>query len=985
MTRFFHSCALCCGVVSVTAFGTPHASAQSAGDIANAMDYGPFLGGTLIEFGQPDNIAYKGFAVKLTAGNESDTEGGVIFDTELLRVAATWSGDWLKLKGTPFDGGHGTNLESAGESITATRTRPGVSLDGTFNDPREIPYGPLPKTQARYRGLHKSGDDVVFEYTVGEHRILEHFDIADVPGTSPTVLRTIRIDPTDADVHFVVAELPGADVVTRGPHAAFMHLEPEPLGRVQSQRTVGPWTRLAMGAPSTHDDADASSGHDVEMTFVPSVGEPHSLAGASGVMLPRLNDGIAAQNNDDTSNNVWFDTDQARMLVDLKRAVDIGRINTFSWHRSDRAPQRYVVYGLANGSDVNAATDDLAGHGWVEIARVNTREHGNGGRHGVTIANVDTSSLGEFRYLLFDAKKPNNQGTFFTEIDVYATGNPHADIEIEAPTRSTIAATILRGRDGVRLNTAPDGAITVTASPSTQPRQFTIALWQGPDDERNRFLVNAQRLPVGQASIEKIIGGGPTQWAEVLKTGGRASDYPEPYVVDSINVPLENPWNSWMRLGGFDFFSDHTTAAVSTWSGDVWIVSNIDETLENVTWKRFAAGLFQPLGLRIVDDVIHVLGRDGITQLYDLNGDQEADHYRVFNNDVYTTRNFHEFSFDLQTDAAGNFYFAKGGPVKPGGRGFDEIVPHHGCVLRVSPDGEHLDVFATGLRAPNGISVSPDGSLITSGDNEGSWMPKCRLNWMNKGAFVGVMDLAHRETPPTIYDDPVCWFPHYIDNSSGGQTWVTSDRWGPFGGDLLHLSYGKCKLFKVFTQEIGGTIQGGVVQFPINFASGTTRARFNDGDGQLYVLGLKGWQTDAVLDGSFQRVRYTGRPANMPTAVIVHSDELEIVFTDPVDEEKATDVDSYAIEVWNYIWREHYGSAEVSTIDPVMTTDNSYQKHDPVEITGVRMSDDRTRVFLKVPDLKPVMQMKISLRLEDDDWEPIEYDIYNTINRVEGK
>ena len=37
------------------------------------------------------------------------------------------------------------------------------------------------------------------------------------------------------------------------------------------------------------------------------------------------------------------------------------------------------------------------------------------------------------------------------------------------------------------------------------------------------------------------------------------------------------------------------------------------------------------------------------------------------------------------------------------------------------------------------------------------------------------------------------------------------------------------------------------------------RARFNAADGQLYVCGLKGWQTRATKDGIFQRVRYTGK------------------------------------------------------------------------------------------------------------------------------
>ncbi len=45
--------------------------------------------------------------------------------------------------------------------------------------------------------------------------------------------------------------------------------------------------------------------------------------------------------------------------------------------------------------------------------------------------------------------------------------------------------------------------------------------------------------------------------------------------------------------------------------------------------------------------------------LHDLNGDGETDFYECFNNDHQVTEHFHEFAMGLQTDAEGNFYYAK--------------------------------------------------------------------------------------------------------------------------------------------------------------------------------------------------------------------------------------------------------------------------------------------------------------------------------------
>ena len=67
--------------------------------------------------------------------------------------------------------------------------------------------------------------------------------------------------------------------------------------------------------------------------------------------------------------------------------------------------------------------------------------------------------------------------------------------------------------------------------------------------------------------------------------------------------------------------------------------------------------MFQPLGLKIVNDQVYVLAHGPVLRLHDLNNDGEADFYESFNNDCVVTNNYHEFATDLQTDADGNFYF----------------------------------------------------------------------------------------------------------------------------------------------------------------------------------------------------------------------------------------------------------------------------------------------------------------------------------------
>jgi glucose/arabinose dehydrogenase len=500
---------------------------------------------------------------------------------------------------------------------------------------------------------------------------------------------------------------------------------------------------------------------------------------------------------------------------------------------------------------------------------------------------------------------------------------------------------------------------------------------------------------------------GPLAFADfstkkVITKGELSTKTGEPYVTDRIKLPDDNAWKAPMYVSGVDFFEDGRVA-ICTFHGDVWIGAGLDAQLEQVTWERFATGLYHPLGLKVVKGVIHVACRDGLWKLLPgANGQGSAQTYAVFNSDIQTTKNFHEYVFDLQADGAGNLYFAKAGPVKKGGRGFDDLCDHHGALFKVTPDGASLSVVATGFRAPNGLGLGPTGQL-TSGDNEGTWTPVCRLNWIKQGGFYGVPPLAHRATEPTDYDRPLCWMPKDVDNSSGGQVWVTSDQWGPWKGRLLHLSYGTCSLYGVLPQEVEfrgqPQMQGGLTRFNVTFDSGAMRARFNPKDGQLYVVGLRGWQTTAVKNGCLQRVRYTGEKVRTPLDLKVSAGRVEVRFGETLDAAVAKDPGSWNVETWNYLWSAAYGSPELSTKAPPAQAAEvnkdgkpefskeqmAQAKHDLVKVSRVELSADGHTAILHLVDLGPCMQMSLKYNLRSADGVDVSGRIVNTIHAVPAK
>jgi glucose/arabinose dehydrogenase len=478
--------------------------------------------------------------------------------------------------------------------------------------------------------------------------------------------------------------------------------------------------------------------------------------------------------------------------------------------------------------------------------------------------------------------------------------------------------------------------------------------------------------------LAALCKGGPTMWNPPIVTEGKRGADDWAYTVDTVATPDNNPWKSIMRTSAFDFLPDGR-AVVATMSGDVWIVSGLDDTLSHTMWKRFATGMYEPLGLKVVDGKIYVLCRDQITILHDLNNDGEADFYENYCNAWATSPIYHAFLMDLQADSQGNLYFSTCGNQAP----MDLRQRNYGFIMKVPKGGKTVERYADGLRAANGMGVGPNDEIVTA-DNQGNWTPACRINLVEKGGFYGFYNDPRRikkeQVPqlhlPAMYDPPICWLRYPApDNSSGGQVWAGAN-WGPMSGQLLSTSYGQSNLLSVMWEKSEGVPQGGTVKLPLKFDSGIMRARVNPKDGQVWVCGLKGWQTNAAREGCLQRVRYTGKPAHLPVALHVAHDSISITFSEPVDKAEAADDQNYGIEQWNYHWSETYGSPEFKVSSP------NQQGHDVVDVKTAKVSADGKTVMLQTDELKPVMQMMIQMHIKSADGAPMDWDVINTINRI---
>ncbi len=473
--------------------------------------------------------------------------------------------------------------------------------------------------------------------------------------------------------------------------------------------------------------------------------------------------------------------------------------------------------------------------------------------------------------------------------------------------------------------------------------------------------------PADEHPQKELMLGGAAQWPEPIRVEGEPGNG-SPYAVDTIPLPVENPWKALIFCGGHDFLPDGS-AMVCTMQGDVWQVTGLDDTLKQVQWRRFASGLHHALGLVVADGSVYVQGRDQITKLQDRNGDGEADFYECFSKAFETSPAGHDFICGLERDANGVFYTASGNQG----------------LLAISPDGQQCQVLATGFRNPDGLGLTPDG-LLTVPVSEGDWTPATMIHAVRPGVvnthIPGLKPIGGFIPPYFGYggprdgrapDLPLVYIPRGLDNSAGGQTYINSDRWGPLQGRMLHFSFGTGSHFLLLRDEVGGQLQGGLVPLPGEFRSGAHRGRFNPADGQLYVSGMTGWGCYTPDDGCFQRVRYTGAPVLLPTGFHVHENGIVVRFSGALDPDSVENPGQHFAQCWNYRYSSGYGSAEFSS------RHFGARGHDRLTIASAHIVESGDSLFLELPELQPVNQLHLRLQPRPG----VFCDLFLTVHRLD--
>ena len=394
-------------------------------------------------------------------------------------------------------------------------------------------------------------------------------------------------------------------------------------------------------------------------------------------------------------------------------------------------------------------------------------------------------------------------------------------------------------------------------------------------------------------------------------------------------ITLPVPEDIVLEVGGIALLPDGRPL-VCTRRGEIFVVDDAYGDGSDVSYRLWAEGLHEPLGLLVHEGWIYTVQRGELSRMRDVDGDDRMDELETICDAWRISGNYHEYNFGPRLGPDGRLWITTNKPFgnEPFGR-----ADWRGYALSIDLDGSWAPV-ACGLRSPAGIQSSPWGDVFYT-DNQGEWCGASKLSRLVPGSFHGhpwgIFSCKREEwrfdAPPDPPDGklmpavakeiesfelPAVWFPYdKMGRSPSGFVWdETEGAFGPFAGQLFVGDQYAASVMRVSLEEVGGRWQGACYPFRGRLASGVIRLAWGADDSLLVGMSDRGWGSKGSSTQALQRIRWKGVVPFEIKAVRAAPEGFEIEFTRPLDPDSLF-LDAFAIESYTYELHAAYGSDEM--------------------------------------------------------------------------
>jgi hypothetical protein len=404
----------------------------------------------------------------------------------------------------------------------------------------------------------------------------------------------------------------------------------------------------------------------------------------------------------------------------------------------------------------------------------------------------------------------------------------------------------------------------------------------------------------------------------------------EPYKVTDIltasspNASRDIEWNPGdgipLEVSGMEWIGNDKLALCIR-KGEVWYF----DTKEN-TYKLFASGLHEPLGLLKDGEDLLVAQRTEITRLKDRDKDGIADAYLTESTGWSVSGSYHAYVYGPEVDGKGNKWVTLNLDM---GEHANNAIGWRGWGGIIGEDRKFIPM-ACGMRSPSGLGANTAGDMFFS-DQQGTWIPATPIYHLRKGVFYGNQEglgsmklpgspIQFKPPPQNIsYPEaikqckelvpPAVWLPYNKMGRSATDIEVIDckGKFGPLDGQLLVGEFTNSAINRVFLEKVNGQYQGACFPFMDGFPSAVLRLKFSP-DGTLFVgMSNRGWSSLGNKSYGLQKVNFNGKVSLAIKEIRATSSGFEMELTKPVPNDINVKLSSFT-----YRYSNSYGGPEIN-------------------------------------------------------------------------